>query len=951
MTTRDPLFERLRLALQPRYLLEAELGRGGVGVVYRAEDTVLRRKVAIKMLLPGLASVLGEEAFLREARHLAQIRNPHVVQVYDVPPPPDGLCIFTMELMHSGTLADRLQRGPLKPNDTRLLGIDLLLGLEAIHREGLVHRDLKPSNVFPEPGRGVIGDLGISRHLEETGGGHTTTDIGRGTAMYMGPEQLGGLPATLATDIYQLGMVLYEASSGRIWPRIDPRNRSLWQGFPRWLRLPLQRALQLNPDDRWPSAAAFRGALQLRPVRWDRILISGAACLALLLALPPVVRAVWARISPPTLLHVDLTVLRFAGADTALANDLTRYVREPFSRFSRISVRPGGETPSLAFEPSHVDVQRLRTTWYVSGKVAGDSSSLELEVYDSTPTMIRRFTVPRGALKRLDWGWAGADSIVSRYFPHYYPDFQPLAGCGGSNDKLAIGEYLDGEEAFRRDAYALADRHFSQALQDDGSFFLAAWQRALAHRWLRTLSWADLQELRRRSAACKNTWFYRLLEAQLETDLGRRLDAYQNVIREYPSSGMARLLFADEVFHRGPLIGISLDSALAAMKEAIRTDSTEDQAPALDHVIWGATRLGDEDEARRAVESREKVAALRSPGAHDEGALRTRFLRLAYDIRFHPARGRLKLWWIGWHASPEIINAFSEYVHLASAFDIPVAQLAMGTKLTRSTSSTGIRAEGFEARGLALVALGRMNEAVGNFDTAAALLDSPASRLEAAEWVTLARALGLPNPSPPERELGLHRVSDLRSEPSVAMRANWALATEAYTRGDLSEGRRLTGAVRADTAAAGSGWRLVRLLAAFDSAVSGNPTAALVVSDSLLLWDPVARAGDPFARSILYLARGRWLVQLGRLDAADQALLWYQNGDLDGWGLGEAQAGQIDVALSGIARVRRARAALARKKPAQACAYLRRVGELWENSEPGFAALRDSVQTELGRCP
>ncbi|HEV3478687.1 MAG TPA: serine/threonine-protein kinase [Gaiellaceae bacterium] len=198
-----------------RYTVEKTLGRGGMATVELAEDTQLRRKVAVKRLFASLADdELFQERFFREARMAASLSHPNLVAVYDVGEE-DGLPYIVMEYVAGETLAELMAReGPMPPDRAVDLLLQLCAGLEHAHAAGLVHRDIKPQNLLVR-GDGVvkIGDFGIARTLQAT----QLTQVGTvlGTAAYLAPEQASGEPVTAAADIYSLGAVAYELLSGR----------------------------------------------------------------------------------------------------------------------------------------------------------------------------------------------------------------------------------------------------------------------------------------------------------------------------------------------------------------------------------------------------------------------------------------------------------------------------------------------------------------------------------------------------------------------------------------------------------------------------------------------------------------------------------------------------------------------------------------------------------------
>ncbi|HEX9167209.1 MAG TPA: serine/threonine-protein kinase [Gemmatimonadales bacterium] len=259
------LLERVRRALAPGLRVEAELGAGGMGVVFAARDAALDRPVAVKVLRPEQATAVAAQRFLREARLLARVRHPNVIQVHQAGEA-DGLFYFVMDRTAGPSLAERLRGGPLGVSETMAVGRDVLAALAAVHAQGVVHRDLKPANVFLEHGRALVADFGIARAASDDGAEPLTHPGGSpGTPDYMAPEQFRGEPATARTDLYSAGMVLYECATGRRWPALSDPAAADWQGVPARLASPLRRALALAPGDRWPDAESFQRALASRP--------------------------------------------------------------------------------------------------------------------------------------------------------------------------------------------------------------------------------------------------------------------------------------------------------------------------------------------------------------------------------------------------------------------------------------------------------------------------------------------------------------------------------------------------------------------------------------------------------------------------------------------------------------------------------------------------------------
>ncbi|MGW4303114.1 serine/threonine-protein kinase [Streptomyces sp. NPDC004646] len=202
-----------------RYRLRARIGRGGMGVVWRAEDEVLGRLVAVKEIVqddsaPDADARLRRERTFREARAVAQLHHPHIIVVHDVVEQ-DERPYIVMELIDGGSLADRIaERGPLTPEEAARIGADLLSALSTAHAAGVLHRDIKPANVLVESGtdRAVLTDFGIAR----VAGATTLTETGSfvGSPEYTAPERMSGLRSGPAADLWSLGALLCTALSG-----------------------------------------------------------------------------------------------------------------------------------------------------------------------------------------------------------------------------------------------------------------------------------------------------------------------------------------------------------------------------------------------------------------------------------------------------------------------------------------------------------------------------------------------------------------------------------------------------------------------------------------------------------------------------------------------------------------------------------------------------------------
>jgi serine/threonine-protein kinase len=268
-----------RILIDNRYSLGDLLGIGGTAEVYLAHDEILDRDVALKVLRSQYAE--NEEfvkLFRREAQSAAALNHPNVVPVYYWGRSEDGRYYMTMEYVSGGTLKDRLG-GPLDPSTVTGLGLQVIDALRFAHEHGVIHRDLKPHNILlTEAGEAKVADFGIARAANATTSSQSSPLMG--TAGYMSPEQAKGESVGTASDLYSLGVVLYEALTGELpYSAEDPvalamkhvnelprSPREANPEVPKDLAALTLKLLAKRPEDRYPSASAF--AQDLERVRY-----------------------------------------------------------------------------------------------------------------------------------------------------------------------------------------------------------------------------------------------------------------------------------------------------------------------------------------------------------------------------------------------------------------------------------------------------------------------------------------------------------------------------------------------------------------------------------------------------------------------------------------------------------------------------------------------------------
>ncbi|MBX3061094.1 MAG: serine/threonine protein kinase, partial [Anaerolineae bacterium] len=196
--------------LNNRYLLEAEIGRGGMGVVYRAQDTLLNRRVAVKLLSAGTLGTEGRARLLHEAQAAARLNHPNIITIYDAGEF-DGASYIIMEMLEGESLYDRR---PQNLSETLQIAIQISTALEHAHANGVIHRDLKPENVIiTHDGTAKLTDFGLARSVASR---LTVEGAFIGTVFYLPPEQALGQAIDGRTDLYAFGVMLYELVTGQL---------------------------------------------------------------------------------------------------------------------------------------------------------------------------------------------------------------------------------------------------------------------------------------------------------------------------------------------------------------------------------------------------------------------------------------------------------------------------------------------------------------------------------------------------------------------------------------------------------------------------------------------------------------------------------------------------------------------------------------------------------------
>ncbi len=390
------------------YRVESELGHGGMATVYLARDVRHDRLVAIKVLRPELAVILGADRFGREIEIAAKLSHPNILPLYDSGEA-NGALYYVMPYVAGGTLRKRLDGGHQLPVEEAIrLALAVASALAAAHAAGIVHRDIKPENILLDGDRLLVADFGIARLVSATGEStNSSSGFVIGTPGYMSPEQAAGAPRIDSrSDLYSLGCVLYEMLAGerpfsgptpqsvamrQIHERV-PSLRVIRPGVPASLEAIIERALQKSPADRYQTAESFAAALRTGPApaparAWRRG--AGAAALVVVAAAALWLARPWGpRASNRTagLDPLHLAVLRFQdqsdnGQLVSVADGLTVDLIGELSRLRPLHVRSVSAGRTLAGAPIDSVARTLQVGTVVEGRVSGTRDRMRIRVW------------------------------------------------------------------------------------------------------------------------------------------------------------------------------------------------------------------------------------------------------------------------------------------------------------------------------------------------------------------------------------------------------------------------------------------------------------------------------------------------------------------------------------------------------------------------------------------
>jgi serine/threonine-protein kinase len=395
--------ERLSAALGDRYRVDGEIGSGGMATVYAAHDLRHDREVAIKVLRPEVASLVGADRFLAEIRTTARLSHPNILPLFDSGEAA-GLLFFVMPLVVGETLRQRMDHETPLPLEAVLAIVgDICSALDHAHRQGVIHRDIKPENILLQDGRAVLADFGIALVGRPDDPRLTGTGIAVGTPTYMSPEQvLGERTLDARSDIYSVGTVLYEMLAGAP-PFTGPTTQSIVAktlteppvppsrhrpGIPAAMDAAVLAALQKNPAQRPATADALRVMLNpqrefaqsARARRGFRIAIATAAAIGVIgVIVVGLTLATWKRgaTATPVIAIFPFTNVTGDTSNTALGQGI------PLAIFD-------------ALRPLHLDVIPIETSSEVTRHYARNDASALGRRLNASAILLGKFELERG---------------------------------------------------------------------------------------------------------------------------------------------------------------------------------------------------------------------------------------------------------------------------------------------------------------------------------------------------------------------------------------------------------------------------------------------------------------------------------------------------------------------------------------------------------------------------
>jgi eukaryotic-like serine/threonine-protein kinase len=634
---------RLQAALGDAYVLERELGGGGMSRLFVATERSLNRQVVIKVLPPELAGEVSAARFKKEIEVAAQLQHPHIVPIL-ASGSGDGLLWFVMPYVRGESLRHRLKAvGKLPVRDAVRILVEVADALAYAHRQGIVHRDIKPENILLEEGHAVLADFGVARAIvaartSNASDGANLTGIGMsvGTPTYMSPEQAAGESNVDArADIYALGLVGYEmlagqhpfGGTGSVQSMIvahltepAPPVAKLRGDTPPSVNAAIARALAKTPDERFRTAEEFRDALDAAPAGARRSPVMAAVIGAAILAILVVAGIIVSR--RERTLPLDQNLVAVAPFDV-VDTDLKLWHEGMVDVLSR---NLDGAGPLRTVSPTVVvrrwagrgDKESASTLGKATGarlavfgsliRSGADSVRASASVVDASSGRVLGEIERKDALSRMD---RLSDSLTIALLRELGKS-RALGGAQmssvGTTSLAALKAFLQGQQYFRRSAWDSAVANYDRAIESDSTFSIALMYDGLAHGWVGGAGDSLGNAYRRRATrytrglsprdsllVVANGEFAQLGQATDPLPLAAAQDMFATLhegVRRYPNDPEMWFTLGDAQYHWGwgSKIGVPESQVVRSFDRAIALDSAF--TPAYIHAIEMGFRYG-----------------------------------------------------------------------------------------------------------------------------------------------------------------------------------------------------------------------------------------------------------------------------------------------------------------------------------------------------------------------
>jgi TolB-like protein len=983
----------LSAAFTGHYVLRRELGRGGMAIVYLADDLRHGRTVALKVLHPDLGTSLGPERFLREIRVTAQLQHPRILTILDSGDV-NGQLWYTMPYVAGETLRSRIVREKQLPIDDALsIARQVTEALGHAHDRGIVHRDIKPENILLREDQAIVADFGIARALAVADGEKLTqTGLSLGTPAYMSPEQAAGSQDVDArSDLYSLGCMMYEMLAGQppfsaptaqgLLARhaVDPvpSLRTVRSTVPPHVERAVEKALAKVPADRFRSAKEFAAALDQpgatvvvpsrprAPTRrraiaaaiivaagvasttaiWRSshkpgpVVVPSAALIAVLPFTPSVPDTGLERLGRDLVLTLSPTLdgvgdIRTVDAHTVLAHSTGSPDASPLEH-DRTLGRKFGAGSVLRGSVLRVGRQvRLDV-----GLVASDSTS-----DGAIPLARASITGPPDSIEAL------TDDVIRALLPqiwhHGTAPSPSLDGVMKTKSIAALRSFLEGERALTESRWDDATEAYGRAIEADSSFWLAYSRYAYILQWryrpVDSTITAALEQHRAQLPERERL----ALESPPGEKASDALERAKRITQRFPTNWFAWFEYADRLHHWAPLLGHTGSEARAAFEETLQLNPR--LVPGWEHLLINVFDEHDTIASARVLDALTRLnpdsAMVKERGTN--GLIQS---RLIDRLERGDTTGAKAL-------SDTIVRDVA--ASGGAEFETPAiygfnaADLAMQRRLLRLWS--GPDQASITRRFIAYDWAGR-----GAWDSALVTLDENVklnagtdsmAPLQSYTLAVIGAWLGALRPDAAVRPRQGARVAADALGPDAQAEAAWLDGILAAVRGDRRALKAAQTAAHAAALAAGdSSGVLERSLAGFDLYLSGA-TRQAGEALATLEWEQAEQfAPHRFPHRALMpvnrIAAAQWLFASGDTAQAARLLTWVE-GD---FGLG----GLTALALRGLVELERARIEEARGHAEQALAHYRqfllRYDAPMPSQRPLVAEAKEAVARLSGR--